>query len=477
MICGEDGIYRARSSYLGTLFITVKTPYKNLGPCTVMDLNKIALAHREGLAGWGEVPYSIATKLAQQNSRRIQAAKNTQEQHPRPAAMPNINATARLIPNNTEFTKSIKRLHRRDETSPEEPGVIARMEYLPERNVISSPNPNVPGPKVGTETESTFFLRPRFQGQGVKFYLVDTGFDTMHSDRCLSDDDDEDFDFEEYDYHGTAMMGRIVGSRFGLAPLVDPFIVQFVNRYGYYTSAHLFDAMLIVYDHMEMNDVLNAVVLAAWMYDEIDADLEETALHKPQDLPEGKHFANVFFPRSSFYGPRKLVRWLSSSLSAHFHEQGRSTIVASGGNVKIHPTEFLAPARDQAMFYPAIVVASDVTLGAQKRNDDLSRGMKVPFWALGEHIHTIGYDEIDGSSIMKTVYGPSYAAADVAGLLAALLSEDLSVTKLKPNSEGYNDIITSTVKRMVSLTYPRVEGGPPVIYNGIRRSEWPTKKH
>ncbi|KAK6537471.1 hypothetical protein TWF694_011656 [Orbilia ellipsospora] len=332
--------------------------------------------------------------------------------------------------------------------------------------VLSQP----PGLKLA-ELGGCYYVRSGAgRGKSVSIFLIDTGVDIQHEAFRKAKPEEEFYyfagpdaadmngptDSAEYKNHGTHLLSRIIGYRVGLAPEAEVYIVHFVNRYGYYTTAHLFSAMIKAYDNIIEHEVQNAIIVCAWLYDQTQPDNPDSLFQTVYDPPESKHRTN------------DLVSWLSTQMMTEIFNLRRTLahppiVVTTPGTDKIigSKTEYLSPAKEVAAFSDIIIIAGGTDTKDQKMFDDSLRTQKIRAWAPGENVHGAGYDA-DGDASMELLTGASYAVAHVAGMIALYVSEKRS------------DDVKSARDDLYSQAHQRAPGGPKIIWNGILKSEWPT---
>ncbi|KAF3938912.1 hypothetical protein ABW19_dt0200317 [Dactylella cylindrospora] len=221
-------------------------------------------------------------------------------------------------------------------------------------------------------------------------------------------------DWPHLDFHGTAVLSKIVSPKVGLAPEADIVFVQAYNKFGYNTPANFFDAMIKAYDHIIKTNPPHAVMCMAWGYE------------------EGPTFDVLSRYRDTYDPP-------SSPLKAT--QMG-----------------MLAPARDQRVYPDMIVVAGASSRNDQKMQHEITRGVKINAWAPGEDVYVATYT-VKGSATLWANTGSSFATGTIAGMIAAYISEGTPLKKV--------------IERLYNTAYPRVPGGPNIIYNGIMPNEWP----
>ncbi|EPS36629.1 hypothetical protein H072_9844 [Dactylellina haptotyla CBS 200.50] len=427
----DDGTF-APTSIVGTPFMTIKT---SIPGCNELQLSPVYLKFQYGLAGWGEVPYSIQVKRIQEH---INPKKPSLFKPPnfKPQRKDNIASDNKEDPRRQNRTRT-RRAYRSSESSGRlESNLVKRAggatdprairavwELFREMRVISVPN----GMKL-TDLGHVYYTGGLESGYGATIYLVDTGVNLDHMDFELAqapksylfagpDPASDQVDWAAGGYHGTKVLSRIIGQRVGLAVDADYIVVQFVNEWGYYTTAHLFHAMLLAYDDIRRQKVRNAIIVCAWLYD-------HTQPNNPDSL-----FQNVYDPPNSKRRTNALVNWLSEQMTKmiwdlKYHIKEAPILVTVPGNEKIinNPTEYLPPARDMNTYREVVIIAGGTTMKDQRMFDD-SRRFSIKAWAPGENVHAAGYND-KGEQIIDTVSGSSFAAAHVAAMLAKYVAED-----------------------------------------------------
>ncbi|RVD89751.1 uncharacterized protein DFL_000744 [Arthrobotrys flagrans] len=167
--------------------------------------------------------------------------------------------------------------------------------------------------------------------------------------------------------HGTAMYSLIASDRLGHASRANIIFIQYYNRYQYYTTAHLFNAMFLAWDHMMKNKIKEAIISCAWFYDQVQ--------------PKNPLFEDVYEP------PVQSMRTNS-----------------------LRPDEYLSPTSESEQ-YPNIIVP----VGGSNRQDrrmfnDIPGSKKVPIkvWAPGEGVHVVGWTKTAGrwSSRLQAWHSP-----------------------------------------------------------------------
>ncbi|KAK6512921.1 hypothetical protein TWF506_009084 [Arthrobotrys conoides] len=505
-----------KSGYLGTPFVTLKTDKEPA--CTEAEMAEIFRQFKSFLIGWGEVPY--AAPEIRPITRRTDGSMNA-----KPAGMePNVTE-----PNNEHMAEYDPMINydppRKKTTWAEPPGesdlwwrfgdsepiipekenrkasesgpklrprarqlcppidhdVDIKLDYLEENRKICQP-PGIDMALLGNR----YYLKSTDScsgGRGVNIYLVDTGLDlsiieklpglmdnakinipvyiTVGPDAAI-----EKGDMPSLGNHGTAMFSKIATDRLGLAPKANVVVIQYYNRYGYYTTAHLFNAMILAYDHILDHKVKKSIISCAWLYDQIQ--------------PENPLFADVYEPtiHDQSLETNFLVKWLSLQLLKAFHARKNIIVVSPATNVALLEKELYhavenapgAPRRKKNYLFPSPTGDYDrfpnivVPVGASNRNDKMmfltgvAKGFETKVWAPGEGVHVAGIDQNNAPSIVP-VSGVSFAVATVVGLLAAFLSEGVPIEQV--------------IEKLYGCAWARIPGGPKIVWNGVRVDDWP----
>ncbi|KAK6507605.1 hypothetical protein TWF481_006033 [Arthrobotrys musiformis] len=458
------------SPHLGTPFIVFKTA---MNPqCNLATMGKVYKKFKKQLAGWGEVPYSAKQMInANPNPPKKKANKKTEEKPkknspkkpavkrgsdpkledvPTTAVDPlkrwlsrTANATMYMRPDGPGFNlfgdlveerDEVKELNTNERTSfygnytskptrrdaleydDHQPGswgrypITVRREAWQERRKLCQP-PSMPMKALGNR----YYYRSEREkalGAGVNIYIIGTGLDLKH--------DPAETPTDIKSYHGTGIYSLIAFPRIGQAPKAKVTFVQHYNIHGYYTTAHLFNAMFKTYDSILSSGTREAIIYCPWFYDQVQ--------------PENDLFANVYEPPDQVLGTNALK-----------------------------PGEYLSPT-SEAEQYPHVVIpvgASDHE--NQKMFDDRpGKTVRIRAWAPGEAVHVMAYD-VHGREGYTPVSGVAFAGATIVGMLAAFLSEGVKFEKV--------------VEHLSKLSWPRVKGGPNIVWNGVKETEWTKGPH
>ncbi|KAF3214736.1 hypothetical protein TWF106_008905 [Orbilia oligospora] len=388
-----------QSQYLGLPFITLKTE-KNMA-CSEEELGDIYKIHEKFLAGWGEVPYATPPHRITEHADVIikpgVVGPDPDETMPKTKNKPNSKHAGKLKFGSMAYRPSNQPKSSQPKSKPEKPdqrwdfgydnpvtpdgGVLKHKDvssgsklrprdpdpkppscpttdhnititiesFDEKRKICQSPNTSLE--EIGTRcyTRNTTGCS---QGEGVNIYLIETGLDDniagdsrpLNNFMTIGPDHALDLaDIPVFRYQGTAMFSLISHRRLGYAPKADVMLLKYYNKYGYYTTAHLFNAMLTAFDEIMENGVEQAIISCA-------------------------------------------------------------------------------------------------------------------AWAPGEGIHVAGPD-YNGNPGVELATGASFAVGIVVGLLASYISEGVPITKV--------------IQHLYDLAWPRVPGGPNIVWNGVEKDEWP----
>ncbi|KAK6513677.1 hypothetical protein TWF506_008116 [Arthrobotrys conoides] len=255
--------------------------------------------------------------------------------------------------------------------------------------------------------------------------------------------------------HGCVVISKIAGRLLGAAQDATIIPVTFSSGRppGCHSALGVVDAFVKVYDQVrsvykKTNCLVNlSLLLPIFYFKPIEqANLESFrsvyGLQPPFDsalhylLKEFSKLPNVIVVISAGNYPGEEVRATPASLGGKAGLRKKVVVVGGtdllGNNIFATDTfvKVSAPAQDVAR--PVLPVRGEKTSGI--------RGLSLKY-GVGR-----GYS------------GTSFAAPLVTGVLAAMLSSGIPIDKV--------------VDHMYKLAYPRVEGGPNVVYNGISTDRW-----
>ncbi|EPS38898.1 hypothetical protein H072_7337 [Dactylellina haptotyla CBS 200.50] len=444
-----DSIYPAKSE-LGTLFFTLELPI-GISPDSAWQSLKTFLI------SWGEVPYEIIDIPIQEHVKPKPGLRR-----PKKPKGGNLNKTRNSIhprapPSGADLRK-----------------IDVFREPFYEMQKLSQP----PGLKM-SDLNGFYFRRSNALGEGVTVYMPDTGAyiddeeGTQHKefqDINLVDylwagpgAGDVKRDFQHHGYHGTAVLSKIAGKRVGTAPNADIVVAQCVNGKGELSTAHYFDCLLKIYDHIVENKPRAAIINMSWSYDTIDHSIPDLAPIKEPSMEEepDRVPTNQMIERYSFL------------LISEFEKLGVKLVTSSGNFAPFlgsrlrfdhwlqltervaKETPLLLPARHISEFKNSLIVVGS---SGWKDENKCQFVKEMRCWAPGTNVQVAGYDET-GSDILTPADGTSVSSPTVAGMLASFISAGLT-----PDN---------AVQQLYKLCHKRVPNGVPIVFNGIQYTEWP----
>ncbi|KAK6538962.1 hypothetical protein TWF694_010510 [Orbilia ellipsospora] len=244
--------------------------------------------------------------------------------------------------------------------------------------------------------------------------------------------------------HGTSVAGKLLGNKFGVAPWADLVAVKKQDGRFLFTIFNDIDFLLKIYDHLlrsrnKYSDIKGAVIVYAYGFE-------------------------VNFPHNRFF--LQAYEDLYIEILQKLGEKGAYFLIPTGNE---SPSTKIA-------HYPQILISENLSGrrgGKRLTNTMLVGGIdtrtgenlyqlnpEVKIFAPADEVSVpIGSSQYRGSEgNVGAVSGTSYAAPLVAGLLATFMG----LGEMDP------------VLKVESLAYPRINGGPPVLWNGITRSMWGT---
>ncbi|KAK6535050.1 hypothetical protein TWF281_006348 [Arthrobotrys megalospora] len=430
----QADIANIRSEYLGTFFFTLELDYS-------IDTQEVWDQYKEYLISYGEVPYALGPKDIQEHLNVKLKPKPEANIH-KGKQFKNATIAAR---GDYDGIDLIGASEKRDLAAV---GVFE--EPFDEMRKLSQP----PGINL-QELHGLYFRRKHAEGEGVTVYVPDSGalVGEARTHKVLRSVRIEDYlwaepnphnqrtDTNRNDYHGTAVISKIAGRRIGTAPKAGIVVVQCSSMRGETTTAHYFSALLKIYDHIREMNPKASIINISWTFDTIDPTDEKMAKIVEVNLL-GRTPTNTIIELYSYF------------LMGEFAKLRNVKIVGAAGN-RYPGTELGFPHR-HAQAYPHTMIAVGGT-GVDNRNKfQRSTGMRV--WAPATQIHVAGFDE-NGVEALELAEGTSFAAPTVTGIMATLLSEGIRV----------DDVVELIYK----LAHKRVPNGPPIVWNGIYKQEWP----
>ncbi|KAK6362349.1 hypothetical protein TWF730_006043 [Orbilia blumenaviensis] len=433
----KSGVSTIGSRYLGTFFFTVDLDFS-------VDTRRFWDNYKEYLVSYGEVPYQVRPRKIKQH---IQAKPHPGGRMGRRGLLRNETIPEmRSRPN----IGSAHRADRRDLSA-----IRVFEEPFDEMKKLSQP------PNVGLEDlKGLYFTRKDGEGEGVTVYVPDSGglVGYLHTHKILREVRVEDYIWAEpnpddritdtyrNNFHGTAVISKIAGLRIGTAPKAGIVVVQCSNFRGEITTAHYFSALLKIYDHIrQYNPGKPVIINISWTFDMIDPTNNAAAEIKEEHLPHRTSTNNI-------------IQLYSYHLMGEFSKLKNVKIVGAAGN-RSPGIELGFPQRHaQAFPYTMILVGGT---GLDDRNR-FQRSGNMRIWAPGTHIHVAGFDE-SGEETFEIVSGSSFVAAPtVTGIMASMISHGIQMENV--------------VDLLYRLAHKRVPNGPPLVWNGINKWDWPSYK-
>ncbi|KAK6536309.1 hypothetical protein TWF281_000549 [Arthrobotrys megalospora] len=334
-------------------------------------------------------------------------------------------------------------------------------------------------PKVGLVDMRGYRFEFENAGTGVKVYVIDTGVDPSHEafdhqrDKLLGKDsaswiysgplpsdekNDEDLpnflgnipgdlaDGYLWGYHGTMTAGKIVGSGYGLASSADLVAVKVQTGRNYsHGEWGLLDALLKVYDDIlrniegDTNSSIKGVVISVSYAISLDDEIENW-----KDATVGLY--------QDILGQLEKIKPKVYFVSPTGNKD-------TGQPITYYPQSLILEARNtnNRAFKQCLVVGGVKPDGTTIFQEGLNVDLYAPAYDLAVPIPPI---DPKRPNIMDKYHiaasGTSYGSAFAAGLLAALISED----------------VENPVTQMKKWAYPRRKKGHKVIWNGITEDLW-----
>ncbi|KAF3916971.1 hypothetical protein AA313_de0207981 [Arthrobotrys entomopaga] len=326
---------------------------------------------------------------------------------------------------------------------------------LSELSVLSWPKQN---DLVKEPVTSSYYRYQNALGRSTVVYIIDSAFDLTHPELeniNLQDWIDiwsfppgrDNYEiYETLNYHGSVIAAKIAGQRTGIAPDARIVFLPFLDGTKGAPLGVTLSALLKVYDHIKAVNSNSPCVI-------------NMAFSLPLDRTGSEGFL--------YYAYKDIITRLSELpnvvMVTAAGNEGKGKPIDTvpqviGKNMKNFITvgavgmDFQNTGQFDASFTNFVWAPSDNITFIQPFDPrkDPSRER-----SLTEYLADYYLPERDGST--------SIAAATVSGMLATYLSRNL----------GSKSAIKDAVAQLKSLSVVRVEGGPPIITNGITPSQWP----
>ncbi|KAF3316316.1 Secreted subtilisin-like serine protease sub5 [Orbilia oligospora] len=303
-------------------------------------------------------------------------------------------------------------------------------------------------------------------GKGQVVYVLDTGFDHLHKELSnvefgdwimagyFPTDEKGSYDISlNRGWHGSEVASKVAGKTLGAAREAKIIPVHYPpgrTGSGRGAAIAIIDAFAKIYDHIRgVNNKSNCIVnvslcldLGYWrdvfLWNQVGFGTSgEIMGHYGKAmyyiLEELNLLPNAILVISAGNGLGTEVDGMPATFGAQF--ESKRTVVVGGtdldGNNIFQKSNF-------------------VRVSAPATRITVPCGPKGP---------TNGHRMVNGRfNICQFSHGTSFSAPMVTGVLATMLSAGVPIDKV--------------IKHMYSLAYPRIKGGPRILYNGISTSQW-----
>ncbi|KAF3937724.1 Cerevisin [Dactylella cylindrospora] len=273
-------------------------------------------------------------------------------------------------------------------------------------------------------------------GEGVTIYVMDSGAELSHPEFAKSkgnidswlyagphpSESESDSDVEYF--HGTGVLGKIIGSQTGIAKKASIVYVKYTDSNGIFSELNMIDGLMQLYDDIIDNRKKDKVIVyLGWGMPDFSAEdrFSEIVIGIMKEILQklAKEKNVIIVTRAGDYGEEYLINEYPAVLAKR-HEN----IITVGGVDR--------------QYMNAYQTANFVKVWAPAQN------VKVAIGPGG-----------NGKDDYYMLNGTDYAAATVAGVLAGYISYQ-------------GDSIKAALNKLHSWAYPRKDGGPPIVWNGWR---------
>ncbi|KAF3903642.1 hypothetical protein AA313_de0205762 [Arthrobotrys entomopaga] len=341
----------------------------------------------------------------------------------------------------------------------------------PFRDILAISQP--PGATIEELGET--FWNYQDAGKNIRVYVLDNGCEMDHPEvgnvnfgdwifpgAFPSDEQNDQADMWNSELHGTAVIGRVAGRSTGIASKSEIIVVKMVDGRGAEAVDVNIDGLLKTLDEVKDHPDIPTVINMSLNFDNT-VDLETLAKGHAAIRQKLVDFEKVSVP-------------FLKEIFDEFAKLANVILVLPAGNgvtgsdIDIYPQLF---ALDEQISKKLTVVGgydpySGYLFGKTADFVKVSApGIYVNVAARyvnGELANKPEPEDPDPTPLQKALglklsAGTSFAAPTAAGAIAAWLSAGIPIDNI--------------ISHMQSQAYPRVRGGPPVLYNGISISQWP----
>ncbi|KAK6538293.1 hypothetical protein TWF694_011172 [Orbilia ellipsospora] len=293
-------------------------------------------------------------------------------------------------------------------------------------------------------------------GNGVVVYVLDTGCDRSHPEFKNANFEDwidiGRFPLERgtdvwQNYHGSIMSAHISGDTVGVSQYAGLVNVPFFDGTLGFELTTALEVLAKTFDHIKSNNSHRPCILnLSWGFNLGD------------DIP--------------------FIRALFGDILKELTNLGNVIIVTSAGNdspatrITKVPTIY---GYDKSFKNLVVAGAVDpVNFANLLQSDTMLTNM---VWALGQSVTELQQPDLrlDPRYLQRSDYyakgygGTSAATATTSGLLAVFLSQNLN------SKAPLDEQVSSAVEKLKTISFPRKEGGVPIIHNGFTPDDWPKR--
>ncbi|RVD87421.1 uncharacterized protein DFL_001657 [Arthrobotrys flagrans] len=294
------------------------------------------------------------------------------------------------------------------------------------------------------------------QGEGITVYFIDTGINRNHPEFVEADEEKRlevifadpfppdpndpakrkiDVDSSLRFSHGSSVAGVVIGKVTGLAPKAKAVMIAALDRDALSSEALYLSALQKLYSHITTKNAGNRVIVNLSMNAGYFREVSDPKKADPieNDIRDGLSIVfdelakleNVIITSASGVAEwtEKDAAWSWPNQRAEYFKTSQNLIIVGGVDKEGH--------------------------GIFQRPKDKFQQVYAPAYAV-KIASNIGY---------QLTTGTSFASAYAAGILANYMSRDKRLTA------------KAARELLVKNSYPRVKGGPKVIWTGITQDE------